>query len=61
MKVWAVANGAHFRVNYFTDYGGGRMFYQERLNKKRNAEIAKRNRERLRDPSFFPSVPKDLP
>jgi hypothetical protein len=38
-----------------------RMFYQERINKKRNAEIAKRNRERLRDPGFFPSVPKGMP
>ncbi|KAK0625051.1 AAA-ATPase Vps4-associated protein 1-domain-containing protein [Bombardia bombarda] len=36
-------------------------FYQQRLNRKRQAEIAKRNRERLRDPNFFPSVPKDLP
>ncbi|KAH8904149.1 DUF1742-domain-containing protein [Coniochaeta sp. PMI_546] len=38
-----------------------RMFYQQRVDKKRQAEIAKRNRERLRDPSFFPSVPKGLP
>ncbi|OIW25558.1 DUF1742-domain-containing protein [Coniochaeta ligniaria NRRL 30616] len=38
-----------------------RMFYQQRLDRKRQAEIAKRNRERLRDPSFFPSVPKGLP
>ncbi|KAK4222379.1 VPS4-associated protein 1 [Podospora fimiseda] len=36
-------------------------FYQQRINKKRQAEIAKRNRERLRDPSYFPSVPKNLP
>ena len=32
-----------------------------RIQKKRQAEIAKRNRERLKDPSFFPSVPKNLP
>lgn len=32
-----------------------------RLDKLRNAEIAKRNRERLQNPSFFPSAPKDLP
>jgi hypothetical protein len=38
-----------------------RMFYQQRVDKKRQAEVAKRNRERLRDPSFFPSVPKGLP
>ncbi|KAK0724619.1 VPS4-associated protein 1 [Lasiosphaeris hirsuta] len=36
-------------------------FYEARRNKKRQAEIAKRNRERLQDPSFFPSVPKNLP
>ncbi|KAK4096123.1 DUF1742-domain-containing protein [Parathielavia hyrcaniae] len=36
-------------------------FYQQRLNKKRQAEIVRRNRERLRDPTFFPSVPKNLP
>ncbi|KAB5528023.1 VPS4-associated protein 1 [Coniochaeta sp. 2T2.1] len=38
-----------------------RMFYQQRIDKKRQAEIAKRNRERLQNPSFFPSVPKGLP
>ena len=36
-------------------------FHQQRLNRKRQAEIAKRNRERMRDPTFFPSVPKNLP
>lgn len=36
-------------------------FYQQRLNKKRQIEIAKRNRERMQDPTFFPSVPKNLP
>ncbi|KAK7747557.1 hypothetical protein SLS62_009055 [Diatrype stigma] len=38
-----------------------KTFYQQRLNKKRQAEAAKRMRERLRDPSFFPSVPKGDP
>ncbi|PSS27169.1 hypothetical protein M430DRAFT_23651 [Amorphotheca resinae ATCC 22711] len=38
-----------------------KAFYSQRLDKKRNAEIAKRNRERLQNPDFFPSVPKDLP
>ncbi|KAG7284615.1 hypothetical protein NEMBOFW57_009220 [Staphylotrichum longicolle] len=28
---------------------------------KRQLEIAKRNRERMQDPTFFPSVPKSLP
>ena len=35
-------------------------FYQMRLQKKRDAEMAKRNRERLRNPTSFPSVPKDI-
>ncbi|KAF2223502.1 VPS4-associated protein 1 [Elsinoe ampelina] len=32
-------------------------FYNMRLEKKRTAEMAKRNQERLRNPSTFPSVP----
>ncbi|KAK4151726.1 hypothetical protein C8A00DRAFT_35626 [Chaetomidium leptoderma] len=36
-------------------------FYQQRVNRKRQAEIAKRNRERMQNPTFFPSVPKNLP
>ncbi|KAI1324083.1 DUF1742-domain-containing protein [Xylariaceae sp. FL0255] len=38
-----------------------RAFYQQRVDRKRQAEMAKRNRERLSNPSYFPSVPKDLP
>lgn len=38
-----------------------RSFYQMRLDKIRNTEIAKRNRERLQNPANFPSVPKNLP
>lgn len=38
-----------------------RSFYQGRLDKKRQAEVAKRNRERLANPGFFPSVPKSAP
>ncbi|KAI1205063.1 DUF1742-domain-containing protein [Annulohypoxylon truncatum] len=38
-----------------------RTFYQQRLDKKRQVEMAKRNRERLNNPNFFPSVPKNLP
>ncbi|KAI1800145.1 DUF1742-domain-containing protein [Daldinia bambusicola] len=34
-------------------------FYQQRLDRKRAAEMAKRNRERLSNPNYFPSVPKD--
>ncbi|KAF2155632.1 DUF1742-domain-containing protein [Myriangium duriaei CBS 260.36] len=32
-------------------------FYNMRLEKMRTAELAKRNRERLRNPATFPSVP----
>ncbi|KAK1139029.1 hypothetical protein N8T08_001333 [Aspergillus melleus] len=32
-------------------------FYAMRLERLRNAEVAKRNRQRMQDPSFFPSVP----
>jgi len=38
-----------------------KAFYQQRVDKKRNAEIARRNRERLQNPNLFPKVPKDLP
>ncbi|RYP62442.1 hypothetical protein DL771_009732 [Monosporascus sp. 5C6A] len=36
-----------------------RAFYQQRLNKKRQAEMAKKMRERMKEPDFFPAVPKD--
>ncbi|KAK2779411.1 hypothetical protein CKAH01_11334 [Colletotrichum kahawae] len=36
-------------------------FYGMRLEKKRQMEIAKRNRERLQQPNLFPSVPKGAP
>ncbi|KAI2632129.1 DUF1742-domain-containing protein [Hypoxylon sp. NC1633] len=38
-----------------------RTFFQQRLDRKRQVEMAKRNRERLSNPNYFPSVPKDLP
>ncbi|KAF6224019.1 hypothetical protein HO133_010593 [Letharia lupina] len=34
-----------------------KVFYQKRLDRIRNAELAKRNRERLKSPTLFPSVP----
>lgn len=34
-----------------------KSFYQMRLQKKKDVEMAKRNRERMNNPSFFPSVP----
>ncbi|KAF2872445.1 VPS4-associated protein 1 [Massariosphaeria phaeospora] len=36
-------------------------FYQMRLDRIRNAEIAKRNRERMQNPTLFPSVPSGKP
>ncbi|KAF2737304.1 DUF1742-domain-containing protein, partial [Polyplosphaeria fusca] len=38
-------------------YSLNKNFYQMRIDKMRNAEIAKRNRERLKNPSLFPSAP----
>ena len=38
-----------------------KAFYQQRIDKKRQAEVAKRNRERFQNPNLFPQVPKDLP
>lgn len=38
-----------------------KAFYQQRIDKKRNIDIAKRNRERLQNPNLFPQVPKDIP
>ncbi|RDL37794.1 Uncharacterized protein BP5553_05227 [Venustampulla echinocandica] len=38
-----------------------RTFFQQRIDKKRNAEIARRNRERLQNPNLFPQVPKGFP
>ncbi|KAK4696764.1 hypothetical protein P7C71_g1203, partial [Lecanoromycetidae sp. Uapishka_2] len=36
-----------------------KVFYQKRLDRIRNAEIAKRNKERLKNPTMFPSVPRN--
>ncbi|KAG6354430.1 hypothetical protein INS49_004447 [Diaporthe citri] len=38
-----------------------RTFHQNRVYQKRQAEMAKRNRERIQNPNFFPSVPKGNP
>ncbi|KAG9242609.1 VPS4-associated protein 1 [Calycina marina] len=37
-----------------------KAFYQQRINKKRQAEVARRNRERLQNPNLFPQVPKNI-
>ncbi|KAG8419527.1 hypothetical protein J3458_004383 [Metarhizium acridum] len=36
-------------------------FYQQRLQRKRQAEAAKRDRERVSQPGYFPSVPSAPP
>ncbi|PHH88751.1 hypothetical protein CDD83_7096 [Cordyceps sp. RAO-2017] len=36
-------------------------FYQQRLQRKRQVEAARRDRERASQPNYFPSVPTDLP
>ncbi|UKZ78562.1 hypothetical protein TrVFT333_006308 [Trichoderma virens FT-333] len=36
-------------------------FYQQRLQRKRQAEAAKRDRERASQPNYFPSVPTEPP
>ncbi|KAH6884827.1 VPS4-associated protein 1 [Thelonectria olida] len=36
-------------------------FYQQRLTKKRQAEAARRDRERMMKPGYFPSVPTEDP
>lgn len=38
-----------------------KSFYQMRIDRIRNAEVAKRNREKWNNPSLFPSVPKGDP
>ncbi|KAF2184297.1 DUF1742-domain-containing protein [Zopfia rhizophila CBS 207.26] len=38
-------------------YSLNKNFYQMRIDRIRNAEIAKRNREKLNNPANFPSVP----
>lgn len=37
-----------------------KQFFNMRLQRKHNAQAAKRTQERLRNPGAFPSVPKDL-
>ncbi|KAI6778735.1 uncharacterized protein J7T54_000769 [Emericellopsis cladophorae] len=36
-------------------------FYQQRIQKKRQVDAAKRDRERVKQPDYFPSVPSDPP
>ncbi|KAF2399162.1 hypothetical protein EJ06DRAFT_531484 [Trichodelitschia bisporula] len=38
-----------------------KSFYQQRVDRLRAAELARRNRERLKNPSLFPSVPTGGP
>ncbi|KAF2864141.1 DUF1742-domain-containing protein [Piedraia hortae CBS 480.64] len=38
-----------------------KSFWQMRLQQKREAELRRRNRERMASPNFFPTVPKGNP
>ncbi|CAD6504412.1 BgTH12-06142 [Blumeria graminis f. sp. triticale] len=38
-----------------------KIFFQQRLDKKKKNEMAKRSSERVLSPSLFPQVPKNLP
>ncbi|KAJ5881806.1 uncharacterized protein N7529_000478 [Penicillium soppii] len=42
-------------------YSLHKNFYQMRTDRLRNIEMAKRNQERLKNPSLFPSVPSGSP
>ncbi|ERF76040.1 hypothetical protein EPUS_01373 [Endocarpon pusillum Z07020] len=42
-------------------YALHRNFYQMRIDRIRNAEMAKRAQQRVKDPTFFPSAPKNDP
>ncbi|OCT54885.1 hypothetical protein CLCR_03107 [Cladophialophora carrionii] len=39
-------------------YALHRNFFQMRIDRLRNLEIAKRNQQRIKDPSFFPAAPR---
>ncbi|MCJ1342899.1 hypothetical protein MMC31_001088 [Peltigera leucophlebia] len=63
-KIRAVTeNGSTPSIEYIPRiYTLQKVFYQKRLDRKRTAEIARRSQERfnaLKNPSLFPSVPKD--
>ncbi|KAF3915922.1 hypothetical protein AA313_de0204967 [Arthrobotrys entomopaga] len=45
----------------FSEYQLHRNFFNIRLEKYREKQIAKRNMERLKNPLYFPAVPKDGP
>lgn len=46
----------------FTDLTADRNFYQMRIERLRNIEVARRNQQRIKDPTFFPKAPTgDLP
>ncbi|KAK6524272.1 hypothetical protein TWF694_005926 [Orbilia ellipsospora] len=48
-------------VPSFSEYQLHRNFFNIRLDKYREKQIAKRNMERLKNPLYFPAVPKDGP
>ncbi|RMZ69429.1 VPS4-associated 1 [Pyrenophora seminiperda CCB06] len=60
-RIYQLNKWAHQLACCITVLTSYRNFYQMRLEKLRNAEIAKRNRERLSNPANFPSVPSGNP
>lgn len=59
VKDWS--GGQCYIAMYSADACHCRNFYQQRIDRIRNAEAAKRNRERIKDPSTFPTVPTGNP
>ncbi|KAJ9612443.1 hypothetical protein H2200_004040 [Cladophialophora chaetospira] len=52
------ANGNNKTEDIPRIYALHRNFFQMRVDRVRNLEIAKRNQQRIKDPTFFPAAPK---
>ncbi|EXJ62965.1 hypothetical protein A1O7_03409 [Cladophialophora yegresii CBS 114405] len=60
-KIKAIQSGAGATDNPVDTprvYALHRHFFQMRIDRLRNLEIAKRNQQRIKDPSFFPAAPR---
>ncbi|KID90489.1 hypothetical protein MGU_02366 [Metarhizium guizhouense ARSEF 977] len=54
-ELWLTSVSCIYRANHAS------AFYQQRLQRKRQVEAAKRDRERASQPGYFPSVPSAPP
>ncbi|KAF5133953.1 hypothetical protein E5D57_004581 [Metarhizium anisopliae] len=54
-ELWLASVSCIYRANHVS------AFYQQRLQRKRQVEAAKRDRERVSQPGYFPSVPSAPP